>query len=283
MNSLYLHNIFNNNSFTLNDIKYKKYKYYFIPFIGLLEKNKRYSIPKKIFMESKIFYGNNKIIKINDLLFIQINNNIFNRKKWYINTIKNIIKTYEKIFKYKIKFPIFVQINEYKKHNSKMFIGGFASYQGIELILYKNIKQHNNKNNIKWILSHELLHLFFPPIKSKYSTCWNEGFVDYLSLILNFSQKEIQILFNKKLKEYRYIKSLNNKKYVKQENPYIRGFLYGFLMNKLNIKKTLSFIQQYLRERKYLIIPWINKEYYLFVKNNLFINKFCEQHIEYDI
>jgi hypothetical protein len=80
MNSLYLKNIFKKNSFRLNDIKNKKYKYYYTPYIGYLEENKRYIIPKKIFIESKLFYGNDKIIKINKLLYIQINNNVFNRK-----------------------------------------------------------------------------------------------------------------------------------------------------------------------------------------------------------
>jgi hypothetical protein len=107
-----------------------------------------------------------------------------------------------------------------------MFDGGFASYQGIELILYKDIEQSINK--IKWTLSHELLHLFFPSINSKYASCWNEGFVDYLSLILNFSQTEINVLFNNSIEQYSYIKSLDNKNNLKQQYPYIRGLLYGF-------------------------------------------------------
>ena len=180
MNSIYLANITNNNTFTLNEIKQGNYKYYIVPYIGILECDKKYFIPKNIFRESKLFYGNNKITNLNNLT-------IQSKTSKYNTIIKNIIDTYKKKFKHKINFPIFVQINEYDKYKKEMFIGGFASYCGIEIILSNDIEEHKDIKFVKWMIAHELLHLFFPSIKSKYNTCWNEGFVDYLSLILNFN------------------------------------------------------------------------------------------------
>jgi hypothetical protein len=56
-------------------------------------------------------------------------------------------------------------------------------------------------------------------------------------------------------------------------------------MNESNLKKTISFIQKYLKERNNncVAIPWKNKEYYNFVKNNLFIDTDCTQYINYNI
>lgn len=147
MNSKYLHDIVSNHaSFTIKDFP-PNYKYYTIPHIGPLQSTKKYSLEKKIFDLSRVYYGNSKVTKINNFLSLQLENNIFNRKKWYISTIKSIIKNYEKVFNFTLNFPIFVQIIENKKYTSNKFIGAFSSYQGVELVLYKNI--NNDKDTTK--------------------------------------------------------------------------------------------------------------------------------------
>jgi hypothetical protein len=100
MQSVYIRNIFENNMIDTNIIKNKfKNKYLFIPYIGLINKNEKYKIPKIIFNNSKLFYGNNKILKIDDNIYIQFEGNIkIMSNNWYIKNILNIINNYNKIF-----------------------------------------------------------------------------------------------------------------------------------------------------------------------------------------
>jgi hypothetical protein len=166
-----------------------------------------------------------------------------------------------------------------KTYNNNSFCGGFSSYNSIELVLYDNI--YKNKLIIKQLIAHELLHLYFPSISYKYGACYNEGLLDYLSTILNFSKKDIFYLTNYKMKEYYRYKNLNNNKALKQERPYFIGYLYGYIMENKNTIKFINFIKKYIKKRKYMLIPWNNKSYIKFIKNNLFINKFCKQYIVY--
>jgi len=287
MQSIYVKDIFQYNNVNINNINNKfkeklKNKYLYIPYIGLLNNNETYKLPKKIFYESRLFYGKNKLLKIRDDTYIQFEgNNKIMSDKWYIKTILGIIENYNRIFDVKTNIKIYIQVIQKKKYNKNDFQGGFPSYNSIELILDE--KYYNNLLLIKSLIAHELLHLYFPSISSKYGTCYNEGLLDYLSVILNFSKKDILYLTKYKMKEYYEIKqSPENIGYLYQEIPYIMGYLYGYLMENTSIKKIINYIKIYIKKRKYMIIPWNNKSYINFIKNNLFINKFCKQYIVYN-
>jgi hypothetical protein len=195
--------------------------------------------------------------------------------KWYIENILSIIRNYNKIFNVN-NIKIYIQIIQKKIYNSKFFCGGFSSYNSIEIILYEKI--YKDKLIIKQLIAHELLHLYFPSISSKYCACYNEGLLDYLSTILNFSNKDILYLTDYKMKEYYRFKETLNNEGLKQERPYFLGYLYGYIMENKKIDKIINYIKIYLKKRKYMLIPWNNKSYISFIKNNLFINKFCEQY-----
>ena len=160
-------------------------------------------------------------------------------------------------------------------------MGGFASYNAIEIVLYKDY--YKDELIIKQLIAHELLHLYFPSISNKFSSCYNEGLLDYLSTILNFSNKDIFHLTDYKMKEYYRFKELLNNTMLKQQRPYFIGYLYGYMMEKKNIKKIINYIKKYIRERQYMLIPWKNKSYIKFIISNLFINKFCKQYLYYKI
>jgi hypothetical protein len=287
MQSIFIRDIFQYNNININTLNNKfkeilKNKYLYIPYIGLLNNNETYKLPKKIFYESRLFYGKNKLLKIRDDTYIQFEgNNKIMSDKWYIKTILGIIENYNRIFDVKTNIKIYIQVIQKKINNNSDFQGGFPSYNAIELILDE--KYYNNLLLIKSLIAHELLHLYFPSISSKYGTCYNEGLLDYLSVILNFSKKDILYLTKYKMKEYYEIKqSPENIGYLYQERPYIMGYLYGYLMENTSIKKIINYIKIYIKKRKYMIIPWNNKSYINFIKNNLFINKFCKQYIVYN-
>jgi hypothetical protein len=283
MQSIYISEIFENNIVNTNIIKNKfKNKYLYIPFIGLLNNNEKYKLPKVIFDNSKLFYGNNKLLKIDDNTYIQFEGNTkIMSNKWYIKNILNIIQNYNKIFNIN-NIKIYIQIVQKKIYNNTFFCGGFSSYNSIEIVLYENI--YKDQLIIKQLIAHELLHLYFPSISSKYGSCYNEGLLDYLSTILNFSNKEIFYLTNYKMKEYYRLKESLNNEGLKQERPYLLGYLYGYIMENKNLQKIIKYIHIYLKKRKYMLIPWSNKSYINFIKNNLFINKFCKQYfIKYNL
>ena len=283
MQSIYLNDICNNKK-KEKDILNKKFNYLYVPFIGIIENinNIKNIIPKTILDNSRLFYGNNKIYT-NNLFNIQFEGNTkIMSNNWFIKYISSVIHNYNEIFQTLIHVPkkIYIQIIQYNKNNNN-FIGGLTSYNGIEIILSKNI--HKNPIIIKQLLAHELLHLYFPSIYSNKSACYNEGFLDYLSVILNFTKKNVLYLTNHKINEYNYLKSLNNNKYLQQEIPYIIGYLNGFILDKLIIDKIINFIKKYVKNRKYMIIPWNNKKYIEFIKNNLFSHKLCKTRIVYNI
>jgi hypothetical protein len=278
MQSIYIRDIFTNNSIKINSIKNKfKNKYLYIPFIGLLDNNKEYKLPKVIFNNSKLFYGDNKLLQIDNNIYIQFEGDTkIMSNKWYIENILSIIRNYNKIFNVN-NIKIYIQIIQKKIYNSKFFCGGFSSYNSIEIILYEKI--YKDKLIIKQLIAHELLHLYFPSISSKYGACYNEGLLDYLSTILNFSNKDILYLTDYKMKEYYRFKEALNDEGLKQERPYFLGYLYGYIMENKKIDKIINYIKIYLKKRKYMLIPWNNKSYINFIKNNLFINKFCKQYV----
>lgn len=277
MQSIYIRDIFTNNSIKINSIKNKfKNKYLYIPFIGLLDNNEEYKLPKVIFNNSKLFYGDNKLLQLDNNTYIQFEGDTkIMSNKWYIENILSIIRNYNKIFNVN-NIKIYIQIIQKKIYNSKFFCGGFSSYNSIEIILYEKI--YKDKLIIKQLIAHELLHLYFPSISSKYGACYNEGLLDYLSTILNFSNKDILYLTDYKMKEYYRFKETLNNEGLKQERPYFLGYLYGYIMENKKIDKIINYIKIYLKKRKYMLIPWNNKSYINFIKNNLFINKFCEQY-----
>ena len=277
MQSIYIRDIFTNNSIKINSIKNKfKNKYLYIPFIGLLNNNTEYKLPKVIFNNSKLFYGDNKLLQIDNNTYIQFEGDTkIMSNKWYIENILNIIQNYNKIFNIN-NVKIYIQIIQKKIYDSKFFCGGFSSYNSIEIILYEKI--YKDKLIIKQLIAHELLHLYFPSISSKYGACYNEGLLDYLSTILNFSNKDILYLTDYKMKEYYRFKETLNNEGLKQERPYFIGYLYGYIMENKKIDKIINYIKIYLKKRKYMLIPWNNKSYINFIKNNLFINKFCKQY-----
>ena len=287
MQSIYIKDIFQYNNININTLNNKfkeilKNKYLYIPYIGLLNNNETYKLPKKIFYISRLFYGKNKLLKIRDDTYIQFEgNNKIMSDKWYIKTILGIIENYNRIFDVKTNIKIYIQVIQKKKYNKNDFQGGFPSYNAIELILDE--KYYNNLLLIKSLIAHELLHLYFPHISSKYGTCYNEGLLDYLSVILNFSYNDIFYYTKYKMEEYYGIKqSPENIKYLYQERPYIMGYLYSYLTENKVIEKIINYIKIYIKKRKYMLIPWNNKSYINFIKNNLFINKFCKQYIVYN-
>jgi hypothetical protein len=173
MQSLYIRNI------DSNIILNKKYKYYYIP--SLVNGNHQslknsIQLPKIIFNNSKLFYGNNKILNIGNNIYIQFEGNCkIMSNKWYIKNILEIIENYNKIFNIK-NTKIYIQIVQKKIYKNNDFSGGFASYNAVEFILYDKI--YNDSIIIKQMIAHELLHLYFPAISSKYGACYNEGFLD---------------------------------------------------------------------------------------------------------
>jgi hypothetical protein len=288
MQSIYIRDIFQYNNININTLNNKfkeilKNKYLYIPYIGLLNNNETYKLPKKIFYESRLFYGKNKLLKICDNTYIQFEgNNKIMSDKWYIKTILGIIENYNRIFDVKTNIKIYIQVIQKKINNNSDFIGGYASYNAIELILDK--KDYNNLLLIKSLIAHELLHLYFPYISSKYGTCYNEGLLDYLSVILNFSYNDIFYYTKYKMEQYYGIKqSPENIKYLYQKRPYIMGYLYGFLTENKSIEKIINYIKIYIKKRRYMLIHWNNKSYISFIKNNLFINKFCKEYTVYKL
>ena len=277
MQSIYIKDIFENNIVNTNIIKNKfKNKYLYIPFIGSLDNNQEYKLPKVIFDNSKLFYGTNKLLQIDDNIYIQFEGDTkIMSNKWYIKNILNIINNYNKIFHVN-NIKIYIQIIQKKIYNNH-FCGGFSSYNSVEIVLFE--KMYKDKLIIKQLIAHELLHLYFPSISRKYGACYNEGLLDYLSTILNFSNKEIFYLTNYKMEEYNRLKKSIDNKGLKQERPYLVGYLYGYIMENKNIQKIIKYIKLYLKKRKYMLIPWNNKSYINFIKNNLFINKFCKQYL----
>ena len=277
MQSLYIRNISSTNI-------PNKYKYYYIP--SLFNSNVSYNsisenctqLPKIIYDNSKLFYGNNKILNIGNNIYIQFEGNCkIMSNKWYIKNILEIIENYNKIFKHIQKIKIYIQIVQKKVHKNNDFSGGFASYNSVEFVFYDKI--YSDSIFIKQIIAHELLHLYFPAISSKYGTCYNEGFLDYLSTILNFSKKNIIYLTNYKMKEYNRFKNMINDSSLKQERPYFIGYFYGFIMENKKIKTIINYIKKYLKTRKYMLIPWNNKKYVNLIKKNLFVNKLCKQYL----
>jgi len=288
MQSIFIRDIFQYNNININTLNNKfkeilKNKYLYIPYIGLLNNNETYKLPKKIFYESRLFYGKNKLLKICDNTYIQFEgNNKIMSDKWYIKTILGIIENYNRIFDVKTNIKIYIQVIQKKINNNSDFIGGYASYNAIELILDK--KDYNNLLLIKSLIAHELLHLYFPYISSKYGTCYNEGLLDYLSVILNFSYNDIFYYTKYKMEQYYGIKqSPENIKYLYQKRPYIMGYLYGFLTENKSIEKIINYIKIYIKKRRYMLIHWNNKSYISFIKNNLFINKFCKEYTVYKL
>ena len=274
MQSVYIRNIYKNNIIDTNKIKDKyKNKLLYIPAIGILNNNEKYKLSKIIFDNSKLFYGNNKLLKLNSNIYIQFEGDAkIMSNKWYIKNILKIIENYNKIFNID-NFNIYIQIIQKKKYNNK-FTGGYSSYNAIELILYEEL--YKDKLILKQLIAHEILHLYFPSISLKYGICYNEGFLDYLSTILNFSKKNIFYLTNLKIQNYYYLKEPINKKFLKQEKPYFIGYMYGYIIDNNNIKIIINYIKKYLKKRKYMLIPWNNKNYINFI-NNLFINKLCKK------
>ena len=57
--------------------------------------------------------------------------------------------------------------------------------EALQTIGIKTNEINDLKVIIKQLLAHELLHLYFPSIYSNKSACYNEGFLDYLSVILS--------------------------------------------------------------------------------------------------
>jgi hypothetical protein len=281
MKSSYLYDLFTDTKkIIINKIKnYDKSKKYIIPNIGLLEHDKTYSLPKDIFISSRLFYCTSDIINIDNNINICFEGNAkFIHNKWYIKTTLDIINKYKNIFEIS-DIKIFIQIVQNKTDNiCSEFCGGLASYNAIEFVSIKNFK----KNYIKQIIAHEILHLFFPSIKSKNGTCYNEGVLDYLSCYLIFSEKGVKYYANQHITKYTDYKNINLEA-TKQHYPYIYGFFMGLLLKKEVIDQLLLFIKKYVKERKYMLIPWNNTKYIKFIKENDFINKKCEQYIMYNV
>ena len=115
MQSIYIRDIFTNNSIKINSIKNKfKNKYLYIPFIGLLDNNEEYKLPKVIFNNSKLFYGNNKLLQLDNNTYIQFEGDTkIMSNKWYIENILSIIRNYNKIFNVN-NIKIYIQIIQKK-------------------------------------------------------------------------------------------------------------------------------------------------------------------------
>jgi hypothetical protein len=84
----------------------------------------------------------------------------------YTKNILEIIENYNKIFKHIQKIKIYIQIVQKKVNKNNDFSGGFASYNSVEFVFYDKI--YSDSIVIKQIIAHELLHLYFPAISSKY-------------------------------------------------------------------------------------------------------------------
>jgi hypothetical protein len=277
MQSVYVRDIFTTNTININSIQNKiKSKYLYIPYIGLLHDNEEYKLPKVICNTSKLFYGDNKLLQIDNNTYIQFEGDTkIMSNKWYIKNVLHIIQNYNKIFNTN-NITIYIQIIQKKIHNNNSFVGGYASCNAIEMVLYENINICKDKLIIKQFIAHELLHLYFPSIPSKYGMCYNEGLLDYLSIKLNFSNKEFFYLTDHHIKEYyRYKEKLNNIPLL-VKRPYLIGYLYGYIMEDKKIDKIINYIKLYIKKRKYMLIPWNNKSYIIFIKKNLFINKLCK-------
>jgi hypothetical protein len=246
-----------------------KNKYIYIPILGKINPKLYYSLNKHEFNESKLYIGNNKFIKIGNNIYIRFEGNThFITNKWFINTIKKINSNYKKIFG-EIK-PLYFQIKQIKNPINTDQFGGVASDHGIELVFHcYNIP---DKNTIKWLIAHEVFHLYFPPLnnKYKYSLCWNEGLVDYLSLYLNFTNKQIKNMIHNKIDEFKNIDKIKEKEYYNHKKPYINGLQIGYSLSKSKLNKIITFIKKYNKNRKYVLeqIEDIN-----FVKEMGFYNK----------
>jgi len=258
MQSLYIKDIFQNNTIDLSIINDKlknklKNKYLYVPFIGLINNNEIYKLPKIIFNHSRLFYGDNKLLQIDNNTYIQFEGDCkIMSNKWYIKNIFDIIKRYNTIFNIN-NIKMYIQIVQNRIYKKNSFMGGFASYNAVEIVLNNEIFNYKNRIFIKYIIAHELLHLYFPSISSKYGTCYNEGLLDYLSVILNFSMKDIHYLTNYKMKKYYYRKMLNSNRNIsilQTEKPYLIGYLYGYIMEKKDIHKIINYIQIYIKKKK---------------------------------
>ena len=274
MYSLY----FNNSSFKHNKINLGKYKdfnkqyTYYTPYLGILDPDIIYEIPKNIFNESKLFFGKSKLIEINKNLFIQFEGNTkILPNKWYIQSIKKVIQNYSNTFKTS-QFPIYVQIIQ-NKIKSNMYYP-YASYNAFEF----TINGYIDKIVAYQIICHELLHLYFPILPGKYSYCHNEGLLDFISVILNYNKKDQIKLFNKLIEEYQYYKNIESNEGMKQQNPYLLGFVLGFMLSKYEINKIINFIKLYNKERNYCLEVWKNKKYIDFIKSKNFYNKYCKKY-----
>jgi len=275
MNSLYFHN----SSFKHNKINLRKYKdynkqyTYYTPYLGILDPDIIYEIPKNIFNESKLFFGKSKLIKINKNLFIHFEGNTkILPNKWYIESIKKVIQNYSNTFKTS-QFPIYVQIIQ-NKNKSGMYYP-YASYNAFEF----TINGYIDKIVAYQIICHELLHLYFPILPGKYSYCHNEGLLDYISVILNYKKKDQIKLFNKHIEEYQYYKNIKSNEGMKQKNPYLLGFVLGFMLSNYEINKIINFIKLYNKERKICLEVWKNKKYIEFIKSKNFYSNYCSQYI----
>jgi hypothetical protein len=277
MQSNFLKDVFSDkNNILLNNVKSKKY---IIPYLGELENNKSYSLQEHIFENSRLFYGYNKIIEIEKDIYIQSEGDVeIFTNEWFIKNIKFIINKYKTIFLYK-DIKIFIQIVQHKLYKKKSFIGGFASFNAIEVVLCKDLL--NDKMHVKQTIAHEILHLFFPNLNIKDKCCYNEGLLDYLSCYLIFGKKYVKSFLNTHITRYEYEKSLNNLNMIKQSRPYIMGYFMAFLLTQKDIDIIISFIQKYLNERKYMLASWNNKEYNKFIKKIFSMSNFCEQYIDY--
>ena len=264
---------------------YKKFKLskfenekVYIPTIGKINPKLYYSLDEYTFYRSKVYIGNNIFTKIGNNIYIRFEGNSkFYTNKWFINTIKKINRNYKKIFG-EIK-PLYFQIKQIKNLNkSEEGILGVGSLNGIEIILNRN-KTPPDENiyckKVKWIIAHELFHLYFPSLnnmKYKYSLCWDEGLVDYLSLYFNFTNKDINYMIHHQVEEFKKIDKRKDEEYYNHRKPYINGLLIGHNLSKSKLHKLISFIKQYNHNRKNMFeqIDDIN-----FVKKMGFYNLMC--------
>ena len=257
--------------------KFKNKKVY-IPIIGEIDPKLYYSLDEYIFYRSKLYIGNNKFTKIGNNIYIRFEGNThFFTNKWFINTIKKINSNYKKIFgEIKPLYYKIIQIKNLNKRERGEGIGGVASFHGIEIRIHNNkINKNDNlsKNFIKWTISHELFHLYFPSLnnmKYKYSLCWDEGLVDYLSLYFNFTNKQIKYMIHNAINKFKKIDKIKEKEYYNHRKPYIMGLLIGYCLSKSKLNKIITFIKKYNKNRKYVLeqIEDIN-----FVKEMGFYNK----------
>ena len=255
-----------------NKFKISKFqnKNVYIPAIGKIDPNLYYSLDKNVFERSRLYVGDNKFTKIDTNIYIRFEGNThFFPKKWFINTIKKINRNYKKVFN-EIK-PLYFQIKQVKQKFCYHY-GGVASDHGVEIIL--NLCYIPDKNKIKWIIAHELFHLYCPPLnyKYKYGSCWNEGLVDYLSLYYNFTNTQLIKTIKNKIKEFENINKIKEKEYYKHKKPYITGLLIGHKLTKIKLNKLINFIKKYIKNRKYI---FEHTDDIKFVKEMGFYTKDC--------